>query len=206
MLLLVCAILMCKKKFSTVGSDTHLSDMEQVSDSDVSMTDSEFDEHEASDDIENDESYSQELIEEDEEDDTIKAIIRECNKGRDHPPPIKCEDFITDISFHPHNSIIAVASIVGDVLLYKYTNEENELMNTLELHTKACRDIEFSHDGKILFSTSKDKSVMLSDVDSGKLIRFYEDSHEVAVYCLTVIDGNIFSTGTISHIYSFFLS
>ncbi|KAJ8910124.1 hypothetical protein NQ315_005080 [Exocentrus adspersus] len=112
-------------------------------------------------------------------------------------PPIQCEDFITDISFHPNSNIIASASITGDVLLYKYTNEENTLVNTLELHTKACRNIEFSNDGRILFSTSKDKAIMLSDVESGKLIRFYEDSHNVSVYSLAIINENIFSTGTI---------
>jgi len=51
-------------------------------------------------------------------------------------------------------------------------------MNTLEVHTKACRGIEFSKDGNILFSTSKDKSIMLSDVNTGKLKQFYEDAHE----------------------------
>ena len=61
---------------------------------------------------------------------------------------------------------------------HKYTNESNEIMNTLEVHTKACRDIEFSKDGNVLFSTSKDKSIMLSDVNSGKLKQFYENAHE----------------------------
>ena len=51
-------------------------------------------------------------------------------------------------------------------------------MNTLEVHTKACRDIEFSKDGNILFSSSKDKSIMLSDVNTGKLKHFYENAHE----------------------------
>ncbi|KAJ8961218.1 hypothetical protein NQ318_008901 [Aromia moschata] len=133
--------------------------------------------------------------EEEEEDETIKAIIRECKQESDHPPSIQCEDFITDISFHPHSNIIAVANIVGDVLLYKYSNDENTLVNNLELHTKACRDIEFSNDGEVLFSVSKDKSIMLSDVNCGKLIRFYEETHEVPIYSLTVIDENLFSTG-----------
>jgi WD40 repeat protein len=61
---------------------------------------------------------------------------------------------------------------------YKYTNESTEIINTLEVHTRACRDIEFSKDGSVLFSTSKDKSIMLSDVDTGKLKHFYENAHE----------------------------
>lgn len=61
---------------------------------------------------------------------------------------------------------------------HKYTNESTEILNTLEVHTKACRDIEFSKDGNILFSSSKDKSIMLSDVNSGKLKQFYENAHK----------------------------
>jgi WD domain, G-beta repeat. len=61
---------------------------------------------------------------------------------------------------------------------HKYTNENTEITSTLEVHTKACRDIEFSEDGNILFSTSKDKSIMLSDVNTGKLKQFYENAHE----------------------------
>jgi WD40 repeat protein len=48
----------------------------------------------------------------------------------------------------------------------------------LEVHTKACRNIDFSKDGNILFSSSKDKSIMLSDVKTGKLKQFYENAHE----------------------------
>lgn len=36
---------------------------------------------------------------------------------------------------------------------------------------------------------------MLSDVESGKLVSFYEEAHEVPIYCLTVIDENQFATG-----------
>jgi WD40 repeat protein len=61
---------------------------------------------------------------------------------------------------------------------YKYTNESTEVLNTLELHTKACRDIEFSKDGNILYSCSKDKSIMISDCNTGKLKQFYDNAHE----------------------------
>lgn len=134
---------------------------------------------------------------EEEEDEVIKAIKRENERQRDHPPPINCEEYISDLSFHPTNDLLAVASVVGDVLLYKYSKEENTLVNTLELHTKACRDIEFDEDGKILYSVSKDKSIMLTDVESGKLIRFYDDAHECPIYCVYVIQENLFATGKV---------
>lgn len=191
---------MCKRK--RLDNTIVEEEMDDDSDSsDVSMTDS-SDESEIEDESDGNKEYQESNVEEtaednidDEEDEVIKAIKRECNSERNKPPSIQCEDFITDLSFHPTNNILAVASIVGDVLFYEYSNQENKLINSLELHTKACRDIEFNEDGTHLFSTSKDKSIMISDVETGKLIHFYENSHDVPVYCLTVIDENSFSTG-----------
>lgn len=72
---------------------------------------------------------------------------------------------------------------------------KNGVVDTLEVHTKACRDVEFSLDGKLLLSASKDLSVMVSDAETGKLVRFYENAHEAALYCLTVLDEHLFATG-----------
>lgn len=85
----------------------------------------------------------------------MKAIKAEKNKPRDHPPSIKTEDFIVDISFHPAKNLIAIANIVGDVLLYEYSNDETNLLKTLELHLKACRDVEFDQDGITMFTAAK---------------------------------------------------
>ena len=130
-----------------------------------------------------------------EEDEVVKAIRREREKSSEHPPDIHVEDYVVDISFSPTNPIIALATITGDVLVYKYTNESVEVVNTLELHTKACRDIEFSEDGETLFSSSKDKSIMLSDVNTGKLKQFYDNAHEEPVYSLLVMDENMLASG-----------
>ena len=84
------------------------------------------------------------------------------------------------MSLAQYTCVTGLTFCVDDCYLsrHKYTNESTEIMNTLEVHTKACRGIEFSKDGNILFSTSKDKSIMLSDVNTGKLKQFYEDAHE----------------------------
>jgi hypothetical protein len=55
--------------------------------------------------------------EEEEEDEVVKAIRREREKCREHPPDIQSEDFVVDISFHPQEDIIAAATITGDVIL-----------------------------------------------------------------------------------------
>lgn len=61
---------------------------------------------------------------------------------------------------------------------YKYGLEENEKKSTLELHSESCRNIEFSEDGKILYSAGKDKSVNLTDIETEKFVQFFEDAHE----------------------------
>lgn len=61
---------------------------------------------------------------------------------------------------------------------YKYNNTKVELISTLELHLKACRDVEFNENGTILFSTAKDLCMMLTDLETEKLIRLYENIHE----------------------------
>lgn len=179
------------------GINTHQNDdMDSDSDSDVSMSTDSEDSYDSDIEMQEDEAIkTSDVSDNEEEDDVIKAIKQERNKPRDHPPIILTEDHIVDISFHPSENLLAVATIVGDVLIYKYTNEENTLVETHELHLKACRDIEFDEDGKVLFSTAKDKAIMLTDVVTGRLIRCYENSHDVPVYCLRVVDENLFASG-----------
>lgn len=138
--------------------------------------------------------------ENDDEDDVVQAIIAATKTVRAHPPDIVTEEFIVDLSFHPTEDILAVGTITGDVIIYKYSNEENQLMNNIEVHTKAVRDIEFNWDGSTLFSVSKDKSIMMSDITTGKLKRFYDNAHESPIYKMHVVDENLFATGTLSRI------
>uniref|UniRef100_A0A1A9UN99 WD repeat-containing protein 55 homolog n=1 Tax=Glossina austeni TaxID=7395 RepID=A0A1A9UN99_GLOAU len=136
-----------------------------------------------------------ELKEEDEDDETVRAIIAAIKKPRSSPPEINLEDFVTDICFHPERDIIAVATISGDVCLYEYSNQKNTLLRTIEVHAKACRDVQFTEDGCYLLTCSKDKSIMVTDVETEKLKKFYENAHEDAINKLHVIDANVFATG-----------
>ncbi|XP_011882894.1 PREDICTED: WD repeat-containing protein 55 homolog isoform X2 [Vollenhovia emeryi] len=126
-------------------------------------------------------------------DEVTRAILNAKKLHRNHPPSITLEDMITDICFHPKENTIAVASITGDVLFYN--NEETNLVSTVELHLKACRDIEFSEDGQSLFSTGKDLCIAITDVETRKLIRVYEGVHEQPIYTMTIINEHVFATG-----------
>lgn len=128
-------------------------------------------------------------------DEVVKAILNAKTLHRNHPPSVTLEDMITDICFHPKMDTIAVASITGDVFMYKYNNEETNLASTMELHLQACRDIEFSEDGRSLFSTGKDLCIAITDVETEKMVRLYEKAHEQPVYTMTIINEHVFVTG-----------
>lgn len=140
-------------------------------------------------------SSALELNEDEEDDETVRAIIAAIKKPRTAPPEIKLDDFITDICFHPERDIIALATITGDVYLYAYANEENTLLRNIEIHAKSCRDVEFTEDGRDLLTCSKDKSIMITDMETEKLKKFYESAHDEAINKLHIIDENLFSTG-----------
>ncbi|GJQ86595.1 hypothetical protein Trydic_g7829 [Trypoxylus dichotomus] len=172
---------------SDSDSDENMSETnEEISDEEQQNTTLEVDEN-----SDNEENHD----EEEEEDSVIKAIREASSKKRDHPPVIECESFVVDICFHPGEDLLAIANIDGDVLLYKYANEENTLLQAIELHEKACRAIDFSTNGDTLFSVSKDKAIMLTGVETCKLKRFYDNSHDVPVYTISILNENLFSTG-----------
>lgn len=129
------------------------------------------------------------------DDDLIAKILANSKAARTHPPDINIDDYVVDLSFHPDADILAAGTISGDALIYKYSVDENVLVNTLELHLKAIRDIEFNHDGSVLFSASKDRSILLTDVETGKFRRCYEQAHEQPVSKMNVFDENLFATG-----------
>ncbi|KAL0101495.1 hypothetical protein PUN28_018965 [Cardiocondyla obscurior] len=128
-------------------------------------------------------------------DEVVNAILKGQTLHRNHPPSITLDDMITDICFHPNLDTIGVASITGDIFMYKYSNEETNLVSTVEMHLKACRDIEFSKDGKSLFSTGKDLCIAITDVETEKLTRLYEEAHEQPIYTMTIINEHVFVTG-----------
>ncbi|XP_076646887.1 WD repeat-containing protein 55 homolog [Halictus rubicundus] len=191
------------------SDNSHDSDdsIQGSTDSDNTVSSSDESESEGEDDVKgssnNNEIYAHTsetmepvpLNEDEEDDEVVKAIIKSKDTQTNHPPSIEMEDHVVDICFHPNTNMIAVANIVGDVYLYKYTNTETELVSTLEMHLKACRDIEFNEDGTTLFSTAKDLSIMLTDVETEKLKRLYENAHEEPVNTMTVIGEHIFATG-----------
>lgn len=197
---------------STIEFDTQ--DIESIIDSDLSDIDDNFEDsdEEASKNTTQDESIQKSNArnndsnaaststtnaddDDDGEDDVIQKILANAKTPKTHPPDINIDDYVTDLSFHPDNDILAAATMSGDVMLYKYSVDDNILVNTLEIHSKAIRDIEFNHDGSKLYSASKDRSIMLSDTETGKFVREYAQAHEQPISKMHIIDEHLFATG-----------
>ncbi|KAJ8676421.1 hypothetical protein QAD02_012208 [Eretmocerus hayati] len=170
---------------------------DEIDDDEIHVSDDDDGEEVSSEESSDTDSSDADFVENssDDSEDSPSAILKSKEIQRNHPPTLSIEDTIADICFHPSNDLFATAGLTGDVLIYKYSNEANELVSTLELHEKACRDIEFSEDGTMLYSTGKDKTIMISDVETEKLIHIFDNAHEHPVYCIALVDDNLFATG-----------
>ncbi|XP_011309335.1 WD repeat-containing protein 55 homolog [Fopius arisanus] len=176
------------------GRNEMIDDSDDSETSDVSVSsDSDNSDDSDSDNDEDPTAFGRE--ENEEEDELVQAIENSRNHHRGHPPAIPTEEFVVNVCFHPEDNIIALANVEGDILMYKYDNEDNTLIATIEVHERACRDVQFNAKGDTIFSVSKDKSMAVTDVTSGKLKRFYDKAHECPIYTTTIINENVVATG-----------
>lgn len=132
----------------------------------------------------------------DEEDDLIKALkaARE-KKVRNCPPDIKTTDMITDLSFHPESDLVALGSMGGDLSIFSYSNDANELKKKLKISKKNLRGIEFDEDGSSLLTISKDKTFRIIDTDTWTVKTKYLKCHDSPLYSVACLDPNTAVTG-----------
>lgn len=75
------------------------------------------------------------------------------------PPDIFLKDHIMDIKFSPNANVLALAQVTGHVRVYSYNEKETVEQLTFDYHSDSCRAIEFSPDGNLIFTGSKDQSI-----------------------------------------------
>ena len=145
----------------------------------------------SSDDDSDDDVMSSEEEEEEEED--VSQHVKTTKKV---PQDITLEDEVFDVAFHPSKNVIACAEISGKVSLHSYSStEENRKLFENTEHVKACRNVSFSSNGERLYSSSKDKSIQIIDLNTGTAVTRLEKAHEKAINCLTVCE-NYFLSGS----------
>ncbi|KAG5717873.1 Nuclear distribution protein PAC1 [Termitomyces sp. T112] len=97
-------------------------------------------------------------------------------------------DKINAVSFHPHYSVLASASVDATVKIWDWETGEQE--KTLKGHTKSVTDCDFNSDGKMLATCSHDLFIklwnVLEDYTNFATLR----GHEHSISSVRFIPGN----------------
>eukprot|EP01098_Paradermamoeba_levis_P006538 TRINITY_DN270_c0_g1_i5.p1 TRINITY_DN270_c0_g1~~TRINITY_DN270_c0_g1_i5.p1 ORF type:complete len:332 (+),score=88.59 TRINITY_DN270_c0_g1_i5:73-996(+) len=109
------------------------------------------------------------------------------------PDDLTFQDQLFDLDFHPLVNLIAVGSVVGQVDVFRYSGNENQLLSSLTHHSDSCRAVTFSPDGNHLFTASSDQSIGMVDVHTGTVVAHLQDAHEAAVNKLFCYDDFLVS-------------
>eukprot|EP01117_Protostelium_nocturnum_P015807 TRINITY_DN6159_c0_g1_i1.p1 TRINITY_DN6159_c0_g1~~TRINITY_DN6159_c0_g1_i1.p1 ORF type:complete len:406 (-),score=143.81 TRINITY_DN6159_c0_g1_i1:79-1296(-) len=111
------------------------------------------------------------------------------------PPRIVLSETPFDVTFHPSQEYLASCLINGEIQIWKYAVEGNNLVHTYNFHSDACRSIAFSGNGQFLFSASSDKSLRAIDLNSTKLCFTQSDAHEAALTRVITHGDNVLISG-----------
>jgi len=114
---------------------------------------------------------------------------------RNCPPDIKTTDMITDLSFHPESDLIVTGSMGGDISIFSYSNDANDLKKKLKISKKSLRGVEFDEDGSSLLTISKDKTFRIMDTETWTVKTKYLKCHDSPLYCVSCLDNNTAVTG-----------
>uniref|UniRef100_T2M5J7 WD repeat-containing protein 55 n=1 Tax=Hydra vulgaris TaxID=6087 RepID=T2M5J7_HYDVU len=112
------------------------------------------------------------------------------------PPEIKLKTEVFGIDFHPISNVVAAGEINGRVTLYSISPEGNKTLLTLKQHKKACRSVLFSKTGDKLYSCSKDKSIKVTDMNTGSVLHDKQKAHEKPINCMEIISENYMASGS----------
>lgn len=64
-----------------------------------------------------------------------------------------------DLKFSPNANVLALSQVTGAVRIYSYNDNETKEQMVLNYHTDSVRSIEFSPDGNLIYTGSKDQSL-----------------------------------------------
>ena len=109
-------------------------------------------------------------------------------------PDIYLDDHIMSLKFSPTQNILSIGQITGELRLYTYDHEATNQQLLFNHHTESVRSIDYSPDGKILYSASADHSI--SVVSMGRLEGHMKSCHKEAVNKIRHIENShVIATG-----------
>jgi WD40 repeat protein len=98
------------------------------------------------------------------------------------------------VAISPDGETMAVA-LVGAPFFWLLDMEGNEPQRTLEGHRLRVNDLEFSPNGEIIASASRDGRIGLWDAESGQLLRYLEGDGDVVTSLDFSADGSLLVAG-----------
>ncbi|XP_063846581.1 WD repeat-containing protein 55-like isoform X2 [Scylla paramamosain] len=115
--------------------------------------------------------------------------------NRERPPDLKMDSMIMDVCFHPEADLFSLASIDGEVVIYRYNKEVTEEMTRFSHHKMSCRAVCYNENGSLLYTTSKDKSLAVLDMGSSAVKQHIWEAHEAPISSFFLVDENMCATG-----------
>ena len=68
-------------------------------------------------------------------------------------------------------------------------------LKNIQCHDGACRTLGFVNDGALLLTGSSDRSILATDVATGKPLARLSNAHKSAVNRISVLDRNLVASG-----------
>ncbi|XP_020270192.1 WD repeat-containing protein 55 [Asparagus officinalis] len=109
---------------------------------------------------------------------------------------INLENLPFDLDFHPSSPIVATGLINGRLLLHRYSEDlQLQRLFKIRVHRKSCRAVRFVNSGSVILTASPDRSILATDVETGKEIARLEKAHRAAVNRLVNLTETTIASG-----------
>lgn len=89
--------------------------------------------------------------------------------------------WLQDCAFHPSKRLVAAGLVNGGIRVLDSSGAELREVSAVSKHKDSCRSLEYAEEGSLLFSGSADKSVMLYDMEAGKVVLRTKHAHDCAI-------------------------
>lgn len=110
------------------------------------------------------------------------------------PPDIFLDDHVMAMNFSPVANVLAVGQVTGEVRVYSYDDKATTEQLKFDYHEDSCRAVEFSPDGNMIYTGSKDKS--LAVITNGKMAGRILEAHPEPIHSVLHLEaGNVIATG-----------